>query len=115
MAIDPRITNSFKANLNFYCNWQEETGKTWKESCEEWGKEPPSPSMCRLILYCGMKDEIGGLTLAECGKMTDVTNGSESWAYVFRVLTTGRGDDLKNQPPSPSGPSGGPSPGSPSE
>jgi hypothetical protein len=115
MAIDPRVLKHFKANLNFFCNWHTLTGKTWKESCLGWGKTAPPDEDARIILFAGMKDEISGLTVIECGKMIDVANSVESWTYIYRTIANSQGADLKNQAQSPSGPSDGPSPGSPSD
>lgn len=105
--MDERLKH-FKANLNFFCNWEELSGRPWKEF------DPASERDCRLAVYCGLKDELDGITLVECGKMIDTSNGEESWQYIRGILTASQGGGAKNPQQEGDGSKNGPSPGSPS-
>lgn len=104
--MDERL-RSFKANLNFFCNWEELSGRPWKEF------DPASERDCRLAIYCGLKDEVEGITLVECGRMIDTSNNTESWQHILGVISASQGGGAKN-PQEGGGSSNGPSPGSPS-
>lgn len=86
--MDERLSK-FKANLNFFCNWEEISGRPWKEF------NPASERDCRLAVYCGLKDEIEEITLVECGRMIDTETAPESWDFIFKQITKGVGG--KNQ------------------
>lgn len=94
MTMDERV-KKFKANLNFFCNWEELAKKPWSEF------NPHSQIDSRLVVYCGLKDEVEGIDLTECGRMIDPDNGPESWDYIFQVINRGSGPkNREGTPPS---------------
>lgn len=78
-AIDPRIYQ-FTWDLNAECNWDELAGIEMKDI------DLKNPKHLRWLVFCGLKDNIEGITLVDVGKMIKPENSFEIYKMVFKKI-----------------------------
>ncbi len=70
----------FRWNLNTICNWQELTGRKVNDIKLE------SDEDTRLVIFCGLKDEIEGFTLKDAGRLITSYNKMPSLKYLMQTI-----------------------------
>ncbi|WP_019177630.1 hypothetical protein [Methanomassiliicoccus luminyensis] len=70
----------FQWNLNTICNWNELTGRKVSDIQLE------SDEDTRMVIYCGLKDEVENFTLVDAGRLINARNKDVSMKLIAATI-----------------------------
>jgi len=78
-ALEPELL-MWRWNLNTTCNWEELTGRKVEDIDFESEKD------MRMLIFCGLKDEIEGFTILDAGRLMNTKNKVVAGTFLAGVI-----------------------------